>query len=280
MSDGNPIDGVVAELRQRLDDLPAELAHRRTFLGTYLRTTEAVGEAIKRARFEDPAWVEVWDVKFAELYLQAHDAEREPADPAQDMAPARKMVGKDWVGRSDVGTGEERRSSAVARPWRLAFEAPPDLHGLRHVLLGINAHVNYDLPQALLAVISDEDFSDPQLMDRRRRDHERIDGVLAERVRAEDNELAASGRRSLVDQVLTPFNRRASQRFLRESRQKVWHNTIELQRARVAGPTAYAARLAELELLSAAKIADLLRPGQVLLRLALTGFGVTLPPPV
>jgi hypothetical protein len=80
--------------------------------------------------------------------------------------------------------------------------------------------------------------------------------------------------------VLTPFNRLASQRFLRESRQKVWHNTIELQKARVAGPTAYAARLAELELLSAAKIADLLRPGQVLLRLALTGFGVTLPPPV
>jgi hypothetical protein len=31
-------------------------------------------------------------------------------------------------------------------------------------------------------------------------------------------------------------------------------------------------------LLSAARVADLLRPGQVLLRLAMTGFGVTLPP--
>ena len=41
----------------------------------------------------------------------------------------------------------------------------------------------------------------------------------------------------------------------------------------------YARRLGELELLSAAKIADLLAPGQVLLRLAVTGFGVTLPPP-
>ena len=50
-----------------------ELAHRRIFLGTYLRTTQAVGSAIDRARFEDPAWVEDWDVKFAELYLQAHD---------------------------------------------------------------------------------------------------------------------------------------------------------------------------------------------------------------
>jgi hypothetical protein len=34
----------------------------------------------------------------------------------------------------------------------------------------------------------------------------------------------------------------------------------------------------ELEVLSAAKIADLTAPGQVLLRLAAIGFGVTLPP--
>jgi hypothetical protein len=161
----------------------------------------------------------------------------------------------------------------------LAFDAPAELPPLRHVLLGINAHVNYDLPQALLAVISDDDFADPVLMDRRRRDHERIDGVLASRVGAEDGQLAASGT-NLLDRVLTPLNRLSSRRFLRESRQKVWHNTAVLQIARTEGPEAYAGRLAELELLSAAKIADLLQPGQVLLRLAVAGFGVTLPPPL
>ncbi|MEV0802743.1 DUF5995 family protein [Kribbella sp. NPDC050281] len=247
MNDGSPVAGVVARMQQRLDELPDDLAHRRIFLSTYLRTTRAVGDAIDLARFEDPAWVENWDVKFAELYLDAHDAALTPG-------------------------------ARVSRPWRLAFDAPADIPALRHVLLGINAHVNYDLPQALLAVISDADFTDPYLMERRRRDHERIDGVLAERVSAEDDELG--GARSLLDQVLTPFNRLSSRRFLRESRQKVWHNTVELQHARKQGPDAYASRLAELELLSAAKIADLLRPGQVLLRLALTGFGVTLPPPV
>ena len=240
MNDGIP--GVVARMQQRLDDLPAELSHRRIFLSTYLRTTQAVGAAIEQAHFEDPEWVDDWDVKFAELYLDAHDA---------DLA------------------GEQ-----VPRPWRLAFQADPELPALRHVLLGINAHVNYDLPQALLAVISDDDFTDPFLLDRRRRDHERIDSVLAGRVKAEDDELGA---KELLDRVLTPLNRRASRRFLRESRQKVWHNAAELQRARLEGE--YASRLAELELLSAAKIADLLRPGQVLLRLGITGFGVTLPPP-
>ncbi|MEV0284936.1 DUF5995 family protein [Kribbella sp. NPDC050820] len=240
MIDG--IAGVVARMQERLDALPPELAHRRIFLSTYLRTTQAVGTAVEQGRFEDPEWVERWDVKFAELYLVAHDA-----------------------------------AQGAARPWRLAFGTPADMPPLLHVLLGINAHVNYDLPQALLAVISDEDFTDPQLMAMRRRDHERIDGVLAERVAAEDRQLG--GARSLLDQVLTPLNRLASRRFLRESRQEVWHNTTELQRARLDGETAYANRLAELELLSAAKIADLLRPGQVLLRLAITGFGVTLPPP-
>lgn len=242
------IAAVVAGMEQRLDRLPARLSHQRVFLSTYQRTTQAVGAAVGRASFEDPGWVERWDVAFADLYLGALDAEL---------------------------AGGER----IPRPWRLAFAAAPDLPPLRHVLLGINAHINYDLPQALLAVISNEDFSDPEVMDRRRRDHERIDGLLSSRVAAEDDQLTATGGESVLDRLLRPLNQLGSKRFLREARQKVWHNTLELQGARLAGPQEYAARLAELELLSAAKIADLLQPGQVLLRLAVAGFGVSLPPP-
>jgi hypothetical protein len=241
------IDGVVAAMQERLDRLTPGQEHRREFLGTYQRTTVAVGKAVRDGVFEDGPWVEDWDVAFADLYLDALDA--------------------------DLGGGR------VPRPWRLAFEAAPDLKPLQHVLLGINAHINYDLPQALLAVISDEEFEDPVVLDRRRRDHERIDGVLSGRVAAEDDQLAAVSARSLLDRVLQPLNQRASKRFLREARQKVWHNTMELQRARLAGPEEYAVRLGELEVLSAAKIADLLAPGQVLLRLAVAGFGVVLPPP-
>jgi hypothetical protein len=242
-SDGS-IAVVVAQMQRRLDDLPVELAHRRVFLATYQRTTAAVGAAVNEALFEDPEWVEQWDVVFADLYLDAHDA---------DLAGER-----------------------VPRPWRLAFDAEPSLPALRHVLLGINAHVNYDLPQAMLAVISARDFDDPVLIARRRRDHERIDGVLGSRVSAEDE--ALGDERTLLDRLLTPLNRLGSKRFLREARHKVWHNVEALQQARLAGDDAYRSRLAELELLSAAKIADLLAPGQVLLRLAVGGFGVMLPP--
>jgi hypothetical protein len=242
------IAAVVEGMQSRLDALTPEQESRRDFLATYLRTTLAVGEAIDRGDFEDGPWVEAWDVVFADLYVDALDA---------DLA---------GVGR-------------VPRPWRLAFDADADLPALRQVLLGINAHINYDLPQALLAVISDEEFNDPAVLDLRRRDHERIDGVLSGRVAAEDDELAGRSVVSLLDRVLQPLNRRASKRFLREAREKVWHNTLALQEARRAGPELYAVRLAELEVLSAARIADLLAPGQVLLRLAVSGFGVVLPPP-
>ena len=236
------IAGVLAEMQTRIDVLP-RASSRRVFLSTYQRTTAAVGKAIDDARFEDPDWVEKWDIVFAKLFIDAHDA---------DLAAA-----------------------PVPRPWRLAFDAPADLPELRHVLLGINAHINYDLPQALLGVISVADFDDTVLMDSRRRDHERIDGVLSARVAAEDDELQPG---PLLDRLLTPLNRLGTKRFLKEARAKVWHNTFALHDARVAGPDAYRTRLAELELLSAAKIADLLEPGQVLLRLAVAGFGVTLPP--
>jgi hypothetical protein len=240
------VAAVVTQMQKRLENLPPEAAHRAAFLGTYLRTTEAVGAAVDTGSFEDPEWVERWDVVFAELYLDAHDAD------------------------ADGNTAK------VPRPWRLAFDAPPDLPALRQVLLGINAHVNYDLPQAMLAVISPDDFNDPVLIGRRRRDHERIDTVLAGRVKAED--VGSRADQTRLDRLLGPLNRISSKRFLKEARQKVWHNVGELHAARLDGDDAYQARLAELEVLSAARIADLLAPGQVLLRLAVAGFGVVLPP--
>ena len=150
---GRTIGDVVASMRERLELMPSGQQARRDFLSTYVRTTEAVAAAAEAGTFEDPAWVERWDVAFADLYLTALDA---------DLAG----------------------SPGVSRPWRLAFAVPQDLPALRNVLVGVNAHINYDQPQSLLAVISDEAFADPVLLARRRRDHGRIDGILSARVSA------------------------------------------------------------------------------------------------
>ncbi len=241
------VAALVARMEELLRDLESAGEPGRFFLGTYLRTTRAVGAALDRGLFEDPGWVAEWDVDFAGLYLDALEAYREDAD-------------------------------AVAAPWRLAFGARAGLPPEAHVLLGMNAHINFDLPQSLVRMIPPEDFTSPALLDLRRRDHERIDEVLASRVAEEDVALQrAGGRRTRLDRLLAPANRQASRLFLRESRRKVWANTGALHAARLRGPDAYAGRLADLEEASAARVRDLLRPGPVLLRLAVRGFGVTLP---
>ena len=105
-----------------------------------------------------------------------------------------------------------------------------------------------------------------------------IDEVLASRVAAEDTELTGlSGPAPVLSRLLRPLDRLGTQRFLRESRRKVWANAMELSRARRRGPDAYTAALAQLEDLSAGKLADLRAPGEVLLKLAVRGFGVRLP---
>jgi Family of unknown function (DUF5995) len=207
----------IGPLLRRMEGLLAPLEADgdpgRFFLATYLRTTRAVAEELGRDGFRDPDWVERWDVAFADLYLDAvEDAQagRRPPEP--------------WAVALGAGQG--------------ADGLPP----LRHVLLGMNAHINYDLAQSLLAVISEPEFDDPELLAARHADHEHIDQVLVARVGAEDTELEAlSGPRSRT------------------------------------GPDAYATRLAELERLAAARVADLPAPGQVVLKLAVKGFGVRLP---
>ena len=186
-------------MQQRIDALPPQLRHRRIFADTYRRTTAGRRRGHRGRPVRGPGVGRHLGRRLRRPVPDAHDADRD--------------------GRTDD----------VPRPWRLAFDAPADLPPLRHVLLGINAHVNYDLPQAMLAVISDADFTDPVLIGRRRRDHERIDAVLASRVAAEDDALGA--REPCLDRVLQPLNRLGSKRFLREARQKVWLNVEQLQAA-------------------------------------------------
>jgi len=240
------IDALLTRMRSDLERLTADGDARRFFHGTYLRTTEAVTAEIDRGGFIDDAWLRDWDLAFADLYVGALDA--------------------------------DLRDAPVARPWRIAFDAArdrPGLDPLRHVLFGINAHINYDLPQALLAVMSPADFDDPEVVRRRAADHDHLDDVLSSRVAAEEAELSAVSRVSVLDRLLRPLNRLATKRFLAEARGKVWRNAVELDRARRCGT--YPEVLADLERRCADRLAHLTAPGAVLLRLALRGFGVLLP---
>ena len=109
------IDALIDRMQALLDQLQAADDPGRYFLGTYMRTTIATRDRLRDGGFDDGDWVERWDVAFADLYLDAVTARLDGRPPT--------------------------------RPWQVAFEAPRTLPALRHVLLGMNAHVNFDLPR-------------------------------------------------------------------------------------------------------------------------------------
>ena len=237
------IDDLLDRMREDLARLEKRSDARRFFHATYLRTTEAIGREVARGGFADADWMTRWDLAFAVLYVEALEA--------------------------------DERGGAVSGPWREAFAARADLPPLRHVLFGLNAHINYDLPRALLEVITSAEFDDPALVARRQADHQHVDAVLQSRVGAEDAELSAVSRVSLLDRLLRPANQAASRRFLAEARAKVWRNAVALDRAR--RENRYEESRAELERRCAARVRDLTARGPVLLKLARRGFGVLLP---
>ncbi|MGZ8566380.1 MAG: DUF5995 family protein [Actinomycetota bacterium] len=117
---------VIARMEEMAARLPPNDA-RRHFHAVYLRTTRAVDEELDGGGFLDPEWLARWGAVFASLYTDAFDA---------------------WE------RGEAPRAWEV--PFSTAVERP-DLQPLRHAPFGMNVHINFDLPQALIAVISDEE---------------------------------------------------------------------------------------------------------------------------
>jgi hypothetical protein len=227
------VAGDLGVLIGRMEDLLVPLRqqrdHRRFFHATYLRTTCAVAAELEKADgFADRDWVARWDVAFARFYLDA------------------------------LAAGE--RGDPVPHPWSEAFTFRDNMSPARYVLLGMNAHINYDLPQALLAVISDADYGDPALLATREADHRHIDHVLA----------------ALIDDTNPGWSRRAYKRLLRQARAGAWDSAGVLAATRRQDASAYQCGLDHLARLVTARAADIIRPGPLLPRLLVRGFGITL----
>src|ERR1700677_4680941 len=76
------IDGVIDRMQATLGPLQAAGDPRQYFHATYLRTTIAARDELRRDGFADPGWVERWDVAFAGFYLDALQAALAGQGPA------------------------------------------------------------------------------------------------------------------------------------------------------------------------------------------------------
>jgi hypothetical protein len=95
------------------------------FNGLYLDVTKAVEAGVDAGELADPAWIAALDVRFARFYFAAIEASL--SGGAQGQTPGC------WQALFD-----QRNQPAIAR--------------IQFALAGMNAHINHDLPQAVVAV--------------------------------------------------------------------------------------------------------------------------------
>ena len=110
---------------QRLESLTAQLGcdHRAVFSETYVLMTKTLADSLNSGRphFADPGWIIDVDALFTDYYMRSFQA--------------------------------YQNGQPVPAAWRIAFDtaAHGDANATIDLLLGVNAHVNRDLPYVLAA---------------------------------------------------------------------------------------------------------------------------------
>jgi Family of unknown function (DUF5995) len=194
-------------MRMELEKLYQRGDRRAIFLRAYYVMTAQVNAAIrggskdfKAPIFFDPAWVDQLAGRFARLYFQSY---REPTCEPWEIA---------------VRQARKRRSSV-----------------LRNLLLGINAHINYDLALGLHDfLLENGDSSNPLLLARRKFDHDQMNNVLVHCNPRLQVALAREfkGGLRLYSGLLGHFDELLTSTGLRYYRDRVWCNVLGLLSAR------------------------------------------------
>ncbi len=201
------VDGLAAlEVRYR-----ARNDRRAIFLTLYGVVSAEMRARVARRAFEDSRWVERYTIAFANLYREA------------------------------LESYEAGALDRVPKSWRLSFDAAVAGTGfvLQDMLLGVNAHVNHDLPLALSAISIDPDRA------ARYRDHAAVNAVLAGVTDRATERIAALYAPGLtaVDDCSGPIDEMLSAFSLEVARESAWEGAVSLANARNAFERALVSRL-------------------------------------
>lgn len=214
------VDAVIAEMTARFNALDATCDHATLFALTYLRTTEQYKSAVvEPGFFSDPNFINHQDANFAKQYFDAWDA---------------------YHGCNPSG---------APRAWQIAFQASElkQVNGTGSILLGMNAHVNRDLPFVLAAIgLVKPDGSS------RKPDHDKVNVFLNRVIEPLFDESAARYDPSVDDTQIdgTQLDEAVLLQMLVGWREQAWRSAEAL----VSAPTPQARALVEQQIEKAAAI--------------------------
>jgi len=193
------VDKTIREMTRRLDPLASSCDHNAVFSLTYLRVTQEYRRTIDEPFFDDTSFVNYEDTLFADYYFSAYDS---------------------WAAG---------RTADVPPAWRITFNAASRhaVSALGDLFLGINAHVQRDLPFVLYSIgLAAPDGSS------RKPDHDRVDEILN---RVTDPVIAEIARRFdptiAYTNLPTMFDDATVFQIIAAWREKAWRNAEALAAA-------------------------------------------------
>jgi hypothetical protein len=191
---------------QRMDEMAQQWEQRSDqrcfFLRCYGLMTGNTLRALDEGQFHDPQWVSRLLHLFADYYFLALDA-------------------------------YEQKDARTPTVWRMAFDAAAERQTqvLQDLLLGINAHINYDLVLTLVDMLEPE-WAALTSEQRRQRyeDHCHVNSIIAATVDSVQDQVVTPDSQWLgvVDWVLGPLDEQVAARLIRRWREEVWQQAMQM----------------------------------------------------
>src|SRR5512139_2153773 len=199
---------VFQRMTMLVDQWQAAHDRRAIFLGCYRLMTRDMLDAIEAGRFHDGEWVSRLLERFASYYFAALD-----------------RFDQDGPGTPPV--------------WKVAFDAArdEDVTTLQHLLLGVNAHINFDLVFSLDDLLRPEWASLTDLQrEERHADHELVNRIIGETTDAVQDQVVErfSPWTDYVDKLLGPVDEWLTSRLISHWREDVWDTAVRYLEARDA----------------------------------------------
>ncbi len=175
---------------------------RAIFLNCYTLMTGNMLTATKAGEFQDDAWVETLIHHFASYYFVALEA-------------------------------YSHLSEGLPDAWRIAYQAAadPETMVLQNLLLGINAHINYDLALAVTDLLDPEwpDLPDGQRQ-ARYKDYCYVNQIIAETIDAVQDDVLESyaPELELIDILMGPVDEWLTSILIDHWRDEVWEQAVTM----------------------------------------------------
>jgi hypothetical protein len=151
-----------------------------------------------------------------------------------EYAGRRVFLDRDWIYRlSGLFSSlyfASLEAPASDRAWYAAHAVAqhPGSSVVQNALLGINAHINFDLPRAIARNLDPAELPDYQVMQKRKFDHDQVNDLLVRTVNPVQKVLAKNYEPGIavVDFALGRLDEKACAWLLRTYRQQVWWNAL------------------------------------------------------